>query len=159
MKTALTLLSIIALLVAAPIQAQGDGVVHSASGGGNILIGDDLRTFGLSAVQRSDGSATGKMEIQARQFGNRIHIEVDCLNVVGNVALISGTITQHTDPAEIGSTVGLAIEDNGEGANASPDRTTFLFGFPPGTPACLLFGPADAAPFLLPIEGGNVLVR
>jgi hypothetical protein len=159
MKSAIAILSTIALLAAAPILAQGDGVVHSATGGGNIRIGDALRTFGFSAVQRSDGSAIGEMHIQARQFGNTIHIDVNCLNVIGNVALISGTITQHTDPAEIGTTAGLAVEDNGQGANASPDRTTLLFGFPPGTPACLLFGPADAAPFLMPIEGGNIMVR
>ena len=159
MKTAITFLSAIALLVAAPILAQGNGVVHSATGGGSIGIGDALRTFGFNAVQRSDGTATGQMQIQARQFGNTIHIEVNCLNVVGNVALISGTITQHTDPAEVGTTAGLAVEDNGDGPNAPADRTTFLFGFPPGTPACLLFGPADAAPFLLPIDGGNVQVR
>lgn len=161
MKTVIMVLSAIALLAAAPIQAQSNGVVHSATGGGNIHIGDAdaLRTFGFSAVQRSDGSATGRMQIQARQFGNTIHIDVNCLNVFGNVALISGTITQHTDPAEIGTTAGLAVEDNGEGANAPPDRTTLLFGFPPGTPACMLFGPADAAPFLMPIEGGNLQVR
>jgi hypothetical protein len=162
MKTAVMVLSSIALLAAAPSQAQGNGIAHSATGGATIHIGDAaaLRTFGFSAVQGSDGSATGQMEIQARQFGNTIHIDVNCLNVVGNVALISGTITQHTDPAEIGTTVGLAVEDNGEGgANAPPDRTTLLFGFPPGTPACMLFGPADAAPFLMPIEGGNIEVR
>ena len=118
MKTAITFLSAIALLVAAPILAQGNGVVHSATGGGSIGIGDALRTFGFNAVQRSDGTATGQMQIQARQFGNTIHIEVNCLNVVGNVALISGTITQHTDPAEVGTTAGLAVEDNGDGPNA-----------------------------------------
>ncbi len=159
MKTLIALLSTIALLAATPILAQENGIVHSATGGGNIRVGDALRTFGFSTVQRSDGSATGQMQIQARQFGNTIHIEVNCLNVIGNVALISGTITQHTDPAEVGATAGLAVEDNGEGTNAPADRTTFLFGFPPGTPACLLFGPADAAPFLMPIEGGNIMVR
>jgi hypothetical protein len=159
MTRLITLLSTIALLVAAPTLAGGDGVVHSATGGGNVRVGDALRTFGFNAVQRSDGSSAGKLEIQARQFGNTIHIDVDCLNVVDNVALISGTITKHTDPAEIGLTAGLAVEDNGEGANASSDRTTFLFGFPPRTPACLLFGPADAAPFLMPIDGGSIKIR
>ena len=79
MKTLIALLSTIALLAATPILAQENGIVHSATGGGNIRVGDALRTFGFSTVQRSDGSATGQMQIQARQFGNTIHIEVNCL--------------------------------------------------------------------------------
>ena len=60
MKKVLTLLSTIALIVAAPILAQGDGVVHSATGSGQHAHGGALRTFAFSAVQRSDGTVTGQ---------------------------------------------------------------------------------------------------
>jgi hypothetical protein len=84
----------------------------------------DCEISGFVPAPSSEAMAAqaGKLEIQARQFGNTIHIDVDCLNVVDNVALISGTIAKHTDPAEIGLTPGLAVEDNGEGANASSAR-------------------------------------
>jgi len=48
---------------------------------------------------------------------------------------------------------------DGEGPSAPPDRVTLLFGVPPSTSACVRFGPADAAPFLMAIEHGNIQVR
>ena len=46
-KAAIALLSTIALLVAAPILAQGDGVANSATGSGHLRLGGELRTFSL----------------------------------------------------------------------------------------------------------------
>ncbi|MGH3082814.1 MAG: hypothetical protein ACRDNP_01925 [Gaiellaceae bacterium] len=154
MKTAITILSTIALLVAAPILAQGDGVVHSATGSGHLLLGDDLRTFSFTAVERSDGSVTGQAENHNRATGATAHVEIDCLNVVGNVAIISGETRG-------GRTAVFAVEDNGEGANASPDRITLVITNDPDYPTgvCMLVTPEDAEPFLMPIEDGNVQVR
>jgi hypothetical protein len=153
MKKVLTLLGTIALLAAAPILAEGDGVVHSATGSGHLTLGDDLRTFAFSAVERSDGTVTGQALLQARLVDATGHIEIDCLNVVGNVALISGT-------GRDGTTRAFAVEDNGEGGTASPDRITLVFSGPFFTPGvCMVLTPADAAPLLMPIEEGNVQVR
>ena len=164
MKKTLALMSTIALVAAAPILAQGDGVVHSMTGSGHIQIGDDLRTFAFSAVQRDNGTVTGEAQLVNRQAGNaaQVHVGIDCLNVFGNVAIASGTITQAFNPDAIGVAAVFAVEDNGEGANAPPDRITLLLTFPfvpPGTPLCMLVGPGDAAPLLMPIEDGNVQVR
>jgi hypothetical protein len=153
MKKVLALLSTIALLVAAPIFAQGDGIVHSATGSGHLQLGGELRTFSFSAVERSDGTVTGQAQLQARLVGQTTHVETDCLNVVGNVAIMSG-------PLPTGTTAAFAVEDNGEGGNAPPDRITLLNTGPFFTPGiCMLLTPGDVAPFLLPIDDGNVQVR
>jgi hypothetical protein len=154
MKKVFALLSTIALLVAAPIFAQGDGVVHSATGSGHMVLGSGLRTFSFSAVERSDGGVTGQAQLVNRATGASGHLEVDCLNVVGNLAIVSGT----TETSRIAI---FAAEDNGEGADASPDRITLVITndpeFPPGV--CELAPRADVEPFLMPIEEGNVQVR
>jgi hypothetical protein len=160
MKKVLTLLGTIALLAAAPIFAQGDGVVHSATGSGHLQVGGELRTFSFTAVERSDGTVTGQAQNHNRLTGAAAHVEIDCLNVVGNVAIVSGILS---DTSFFRDAL-FAVEDNGEGANASPDRITLLFTFvpgifPPGTPVCELFGPEDAAGALMPIDEGNVQVR
>jgi hypothetical protein len=153
MKKVLTLLSTIALLAAAPILAQGDGILHSATGSGHMQLGGELRTFSFNAIEREDGSVSGHALLQARVIDTTGHVDVDCLNVVGNVALISGT-------ARDGTTRAFGVEDNGEGGNASPDRITLVFSGPFFTPGvCMVLTPADAAPFLMPIEDGNVQVR
>ena len=153
MTKALTLLSIIALLAAAPIFGHGEGVVHSATGSGHMQLGGELRTFSFSAVERNDGSVTGQAQLQARLVDSTSHVEIDCLNVVGNVAIVSGTL-------DSGITGAFAVEDNGEGGNAPPDRITLLNTGPFFTPGiCKFLTPAVVAPFLLPIEKGNVQVR
>jgi hypothetical protein len=165
MKAAITLLSTIALLTAAPTLAQGDGVVHGATGSGQMQVGDGaLRTFSFNAVERSDGTATGQAQLVNRQGGNaaQVHVEIDCLSIFGSLAIASGTITQSFNPAAIGLPAVFAVEDNGEGGNDGPDRITLLLTFPlipPETPLCKLAGPADAEPLLIPIENGNIQVR
>jgi hypothetical protein len=156
-------------LATIPVQAApGDGVVHSATGSGQLHVTVDtkLRTVGFSAVMLADGTVTGYAEAQPRQEGNRWRIDVNCLNVVGNVALITGrTIYNQIAPEIVGWTGGFAVEDNGEGAGAPPDRITQGFFGPdlgevePGTVDCNDFGPADAEPFFWTVEHGNLMVR
>jgi hypothetical protein len=156
-------------LASIPVQAAPSaGVLHSATGSGQLHVTVDakLRTVGFSAVMLADGSVTGYAEAQPRQEGNRWRIDVNCLKVVGNVALISGlTIDNEIDPSVIGWTGGFAVEDNGEGPDDPPDRITQgFFGqdlgeVEPGTVDCNDFGPADAEPFFWPVEDGNVQVR
>ena len=66
---------------------------------------------------------------------------------------MSGTLSS-------GITAAFAVEDNGEGENAPPDRITLLLTGPFFTPGiCKFLTPEDAAPLLMPIENGNVQVR
>jgi hypothetical protein len=156
-------------LATIPVQAApGAGVLHSATGSGQLHVTVDtkLRTVGFSAVMLADGTVTGYAEAQPRQEGNRWRIDVNCLKVVGNVALITGlTIYNEIDPSVIGWTGGFAVEDNGQGPDDPPDRITQgFFGqdlgeVEPGTVDCNDFGPADAEPFFWTVEDGNLDVR
>ena len=158
-------LAVITLLGVALILPQGavaEGVMHSATGSGQLHVTADtnLRTVGFSAVMLADGSVKGYAEAQPRQEGNRWRIDVNCLKVVGNVALITGlTIYNEIDPSMIGWTGGFAVEDNGQGPDDPPDRITQGFFFAPGTVDCNDFGPADAEPFFWIVEDGNLQVR
>lgn len=129
-----------------------------------MQLGGELRTFSFNAVERSDGSVTGQAQLVNRQGGDaaQVHVEIDCLNVFGSLAIASGAITQAFNPDAIGVPAVFAVEDNGEGANAPVDRITPLLTFPlvpPGTPLCILAGAGEAAPLLMPIEDGNIQVR
>ena len=141
--------------------APDEGVIHSATGSGQLRVFSDapLRTFGFSAVMHADGTVTGHAEAQARQDPNRWQVDVNCLKVVGNVAIVSGFTTRHTVASDVGWTGGFAVEDNGEGPGVPPDRITRGFFFEPGTVTCQDFGLDDVAPFLLPVEDGGLQVR
>jgi hypothetical protein len=117
-----------------------------------LQVGGELRTFSFSAIERSDGSVTGQAQLVNRATGTTGHVEIDCLNVIDNVAIVSGM-------TRMGITGAFAVEDNGEGANAPPDRITLLNTGPFFTPGiCMLLTPAVVTPFLLPIDHGNVQV-
>jgi len=86
-------------------------------------------------------------------------METVCINAEGNRATIGGVITEVRDDAgypdyfKVGNYVYLAVEDNGEGAMAPPDKTgsALYIGFaddplfcdvlPPTSDAWLVYGP------------------
>jgi hypothetical protein len=69
-----------------------------------------------------NGNSRGQAELYNRANDTHIHIEIDCLNVSGNIATMSGTVTQSQSHAAVGSDVWFVVQDNGEGRNANPDR-------------------------------------
>jgi hypothetical protein len=64
----------------------------SATGAG--FFANSTRVFAFNAVGHSDGSATGEgaLIIPGTVF---FHFKVNCLQVVGNVATVTGTITDN----------------------------------------------------------------
>jgi hypothetical protein len=72
---------------------------------------------------------------------------------------VSGVIIRHTDRHAIGLTGIFAVGDSGEGTEDPADLITQVFFFRPDSLTCAHVGPADAAPFLVPIEAGDVQVR
>ena len=107
----------------------------AASGHANLSVGDgQTRTFSFTAVQRRDGTVTGQGAVNNPSFPIRVHFTIDCLKVdEGNRVIASGPVTQSSDPGTIG--IGrisvFAVEDNGEGANAAPDRITTIPDYDP----------------------------
>jgi hypothetical protein len=137
MRGKITLISLASVSALAAIalapSAGAENVTQSATGSGQFEFTSDvgvtaLRTFAFAAIRTSDGRVTGQAQIYNRAVPGRLHIQVDCLNVIGNIAVLSGTYTYSTDPAAApGDKAIFAVQDNGEGAGTSPDRVTRAF--------------------------------
>src|SRR5260370_41296607 len=87
-----------ATTVAALLLTLGSGValaqvVASATGSGQFHVSGSLRTFTFNANTDSSGNTTGQTQADNRSAGIKWHGTLDCLNVVSNVATMSGVIT------------------------------------------------------------------
>ena len=117
-----------------PTPAAGATGVPSATGSGQFQFTSDagvtaLRTFAFEAVKSSDGTVTGQAQVNNRATGQMLHIQIDCLNVIGNIAVLSGTATSASGPDNSdGDAEIFGVEDNGQGATAGPDKVTRAFG-------------------------------
>lgn len=83
--------------------------------------------FSFVAMQDADGSVTGQYHDQF-DGGVGVHATIDCLNIFGNQAWVSGTIT--TGPYA-GQDIFTTVVDNGTSANDAPDQV-YLSGFGAG---------------------------
>ena len=162
---------VIAGLLTMPAPATGtSGPVASASGGVHwtiglpnpfgVVVGNQPLTF--NAKKYADGTVTGQFEYHQVALGEsfNFHVEVTCMNVYdGNRAKIGGVIRVSNDPTiPPGVFAWFQVFDNGEGANAAPDRSGLVgFGNETANEAFCnssnlpLFGPWDVE--------GNVQVR
>ena len=130
----------------------------SASGHADViqLPSGAKRTFSFHARRMSDGSVKGEYDNHNRQGAAVNHGDIDCLRFVGtNTAVMSGTITRHTNPLLEGGRSIFTVVDNGEGANSPPDQVSVLVLQPVGsTVDCQALTP----PPNLEVIGGNVRV-
>lgn len=159
----LTGIVVAAALVATATAAGGDGA--AASGSGNVTIGDANRTFSFTARQYPDGSVKGEAELHARQFPVPIpqgafgHLTIDCLRVVGNVAIMSGTFTSSSLSVIVGAGGIFAVEDNGNNGKPNPDRMSEVLveglDYTDSTLDCTNTSPG----LTLVVERGNLTVR
>jgi hypothetical protein len=144
------------LLRSAITSAQGSG--PSASGHGNLTVSGELRTFSFTAVTKPNGKVTGEAELKSRASGVIIHVEVNCLTVVGNQAFVGGVVRHANNPLFVDHPSVFRVIDNGEGANAPPDEMSLLVTFVTGpTEDCN--GPTVQTLATRPIEAGNIQVR
>jgi hypothetical protein len=164
MKKRITILSVLILLamfaaVAGATQSSLAfvfGNTPSANGHGNLTVGGELRTFSFHANTRKDGTVKGSATLHNRASDVFIHADIDCLSVVGNIATMSGTITNSSDPAFEGRRGLFQVQDNGEGGNTTPDQISLLVIFPANsTIDCNSNFTFSRAP----IEGGNIQVK
>ncbi|MDX1617440.1 MAG: hypothetical protein R3224_01550 [Balneolaceae bacterium] len=119
--------------------ANSKKVVHRASLGGADICealgqptGCDAN-FSLVAIERADGSVSGQWQDTFGGAGEGVHVAVDCMNVVGNGAVIGGVITKGTSGGVdvSGQRALTAVVDNGTSANDAADQLSFSF-FPTG---------------------------
>jgi hypothetical protein len=153
----LCILAIALALSVCVTQAGGDGIVASANGSGQIH-NPDLRTFTFTAQTDSSGISRGQEEVFSRSSGIRWHADINCLSVSGNVATMSGTVTDTnstTPPFVVGADVLFQVVDNGHGQSGTPDDISLTFFQTTGPFPCTGFGTFAT----IPVEHGNVTVH
>ena len=157
----ITAITVAALLLTLTSNVAVAQVVDSATGSGQIQVSNTLRTFTFNANKDSSGATTGQTQGENRNAGIKWHGTITCLNVVGNVATMSGVVTDITpglgDPFLVGNFIQFQVTDNGEGQNAPPDLISLTLFFPAGTP-----DPGCTVPQItatIPILHGNVQVH
>ena len=170
--------SIVALVVALVMgmtatYAWAVTLEESASGHGSLRTGpadenSKQRQFSFSARKHADGTVTGHAVLINPAFTGenerspyRLHVDISCLYVVGNIAVMGGMTSRTNDPNLVDA-VFFTVEDNGEGSGAQDKISrVFFWDDDPDTvgdpQACLLTAPL-AFP-LEPIENGNIQVR
>jgi hypothetical protein len=142
--------------------AGGSASVESVTGSGQFQFTSDagvtaLRTFAVEAKRSGDGTVTGQAQVKNRATGQSLHVDIDCLNVIGDIAVLSGTATSATGPGNTdGDTEIFGVEDN----PAGPDRVTRLFG--KSGFVCTDITPANVGLYtdlLNDVEHGNIVIH
>lgn len=138
------------------VSATADAV-PSASGHGNYTEADgELRTFSFHARTHADGVTRGSFVVNNRSNGHFLKGKIDCLNIIGNTATVSGTITSSSveDLVPIGTRARFGVADNGEGDEAPADRMSRFANF--STDSCV---ESPITNHSLAVDGGNIQVR
>ncbi len=146
--------------------AAAGGPTPSATGGSHLTVHNvfglqtlELQSFGFNA-QLKDGQADGWFNYHELDDGSPFTADgpVTCLTVIGHDAWIGATIEHSSDPTSVGLGAWWHVTDNGEGASAPADITTFLgIGTQAETAAFCATAPAYKHPFA--IDGGNIQIR
>lgn len=109
----------------------------SANGDFEFILEDGVaRTVEFNARTHNNGTTKGEMTFtdpvgnadpeQATSGPAVVKASFDCLVIKDNKAVMSGVISEATDPQVIGHRVLLVVEDNGEGINAvATDKLTW----------------------------------
>lgn len=128
----------------------------SASGHGTLTLADGTtRQFSFHAREKNNGSIQGNGVLIYTAGQLNIHFDIDCLNVMGNTAIMSGTVTKDLyTPEREGFDIWFRAQDNGEGNNADPDGLSLAF-----VVAELEDCNFDYGLTLNDVEGGNIQVR
>ena len=124
----------------------------SVNGGGITVEFGVKSTFTFNAVKHANGSVNGHLVYHLRAFDMQFQLAIDCFEIDGNRATLSGTVTSASGsniPSYIypGSRASFSVQDNGKGGNK--DRISDVF-----------FGAQcwDDLDTYLPVQG-NITVR
>jgi len=161
---------------AIPPTAQSDGRTLQASAGGQVVhqatagspdicsaVGDKPgcdANFSLVAVQSADGGVTGEWVDRTSHVngGGGVHVAINCLNVIGNRAYVSGVVTQSSNSDQVGQPALTKVVDNGRSANDPPDQISFSIIFP-GVVDCNAAPAFDGVIPIFSTPQGQVVVR
>ena len=119
-----------------------------------FITEDVLKHFEFNANTMPDGSVQGNGVVQYNGNDNLVvKFNIDCLNVTGNTAIMSGYVTQ-SNFWYVDLPVYFRVIDNGEGSKSDPDEITFLYGGY-GVSGCSEIMELD----FYQITGGNIQVK
>ena len=148
--------AVLGIMGASAARTHGAGIAASATAGYQVTFNGEERTVEFTAQRDTANNSRGEGHLFNHVSGTKLHFTIDCLNVVGSQATISGAISQ-SDTASFpaGTPIWLTVVDNGEGKKSPPDLVSPLFAiFGSGVPCTTNIAAANIA-----IEGGNVQVH
>jgi hypothetical protein len=116
------------------VQGHGTPVVQSATGGGSTV----QFHFGFTAQPHRNGNVagtvTGNAEINfLAPNGGPLHIDVNCLEVIGNDAYMSGTLTYTAFGLTKGTEMLFGVQDDDSAAKADLISNIYYSPAPPFT--------------------------
>jgi hypothetical protein len=152
-----TVLIITAAAALASAAVASAAVIAAAGGAGHITFGSSQEHNSFNATRADDGSVTGHAQVIDRTASGlvRFQVDINCLNVTGNVATLSGIVTSSNEESLVGMEALWQVVDNGEGADP-PDLMSLVNLHEPGIgPDCTVPSEFD----LVPLEGGNIRVE
>lgn len=164
---ALCFLFIVGLISGDKTAAQSNQ--ESANGHGTVMVKDQngkdvRRQFSFSARKNADGTVNGTAVVHNPAFtgakGNssyRANFDISCLKVVGNIAIMGGSVKSTNDP-NLTTAAFFTVQDNGEPGKDRDMISSVFFSDGTNTPAdCEQVTTSDFP--LMPIEAGNIQVR
>jgi len=104
-------------------------VVGRVSVGGHDIDGSTDKNYSMIALLRADGSADGQwVDMFGGDLGG-IHVDVDCVRIVGNKAWVSGIIKNGTQNGVdvTGRRALTEVWDFGTSANDPPDAISYSY--------------------------------
>jgi hypothetical protein len=101
----------------------GTTAVAVTGSGHYVNSGGNWRTMSFHVRQNSDGTVHGSFQMVLHTQPPRMfHGPLTCVSVVGNEAWIGGIYDKSYNPDLVGTGFGIYAQDNGQGANAAPDK-------------------------------------
>ena len=114
-------------------------VIHRVTAGGNDLcaaFGQNQGcdgNYSLVAIQKADGTVMGQWQDTWPGGGNGIHVNINCMYVEGNMAIVAGYVTNggYDEEDYTGLYVITKVIDNGTSNDDIPDQMTYPYTAPP----------------------------
>jgi hypothetical protein len=152
-RTSLVTLALVSFTVAcergptSPTLAASRSALVVASSGSSVS-GSGTITFGTSVehISVSTSGNTGRATFQDKAAGGNVNgqIDINCVNIVGNTATLSGIVTHSNDQSLVGSEAVFQVVDNGDGT--VPDFASLINFHEPGTGTDCAAGEFDLSP-------------
>jgi hypothetical protein len=104
-------------------QLDNAGATAVTGSGHYVISTGDWRTLSFHVRRDSDGEVRGNFQMVLHREPPLIfHGPLTCLAVAGNEAWIGGAYEKATNSDLIGTGFGIYVQDNGQGAEAAPDK-------------------------------------